>query len=201
MNGTTLPRKSGPTTTWIVRRQNTWRVAILVLLLVAILGPWSYSADGLPPAEWCHVPNILLENELCVKLVSGASILAFMARVLFSMGPTLASGLINIGEFTRELLFVLLLFLFLLPFLSTLLLLRGRDHRRRYLFHLVAWGLALVAGLLVAVTSWSGQPWRLWGIWLYLALAATALILEIILKTKQNLQDWNDPGKMGTKLG
>jgi hypothetical protein len=51
MNGTTLTRKSGPTTSWIVRRQNIWRVAILVLLLVAILGPWSYSADGLPPAE------------------------------------------------------------------------------------------------------------------------------------------------------
>ena len=53
MNGTSLTTNRGPTTTWFVRRQNIWRVAILVLLLAAILGPWTYSADGLPPAEWC----------------------------------------------------------------------------------------------------------------------------------------------------
>ena len=34
MKGTTLTRKSGPTTSWIVRRQNIWRVAILLVLLM-----------------------------------------------------------------------------------------------------------------------------------------------------------------------
>jgi type II secretory pathway component PulL len=40
MNGTTLTRKSGPTTSWIVRRQNIWRVAILLVLLM--LSPGFY---------------------------------------------------------------------------------------------------------------------------------------------------------------
>ena len=182
MNDAALTRKSGTTTSWIQQRQNIWRASILLLLLVAILGPWTYSADGMPPAEWCRAPNILLENDRCVKLVSGASILAFTASVLFSMGPALATGLIGIGEIFRLLLFILLHSLILLPFITTLLLLRGRDGRRLHPFHLSAWGLAFLAGLLVATTSWSGGPLRLWGIWLYLALCATALALELLLQ-------------------
>lgn len=182
MNDTALSTNSGSTRIWFTQRQNIWRVAILSLLLVAILGPWAYSADGVPPAEWCRAPHILLENDRCVKLVSGASILIFTVRVFYSMGLALVSGLIGIGEFFRYLLFALLLLLFLLPFFSTLLLLRDQDSRRRRLFYLITWVLALVAGLLVAITSWSGQPMHLWGIWLYTATAAAALLLELLLR-------------------
>ena len=54
---------------WFHQSKNVVRGAVLILLLVAIVGPWAYSSDGAPPAEWCRDPNILLENERCVRHV------------------------------------------------------------------------------------------------------------------------------------
>jgi hypothetical protein len=183
MNDTALTRKSRPTTSWIVQRQNFWRGAILLLLLVAIFGPWVYTSDGVPPAEWCRAPNILLESDRCVRLESGATILTFMIGALPSVGPALVSGEIASGEIVRELLFILLFFLLLLPFFSTLLVLWPRDHQRLSLFNLIAWGLAIVPALLLATTGRSGLPiYTFWGVWLYIALATMALILELLLR-------------------
>jgi len=60
------------TISWINEHKNVGRVAVLVLLLLATIGPWTYTADGAPPAEWCRAPNILLENDRCVRLMSAA---------------------------------------------------------------------------------------------------------------------------------
>jgi len=60
------------TLSWINEHKSVGRVAVLMLLLVAMMGPWTYTADGVPLAEWCRDPNILLENGRCVRLMSGA---------------------------------------------------------------------------------------------------------------------------------
>jgi len=62
------------TISWINEHKNVGRAAVLVLLLVAMAGPWTYTADGAPPAEWRRAPNILLENGRCVRLMSAAPI-------------------------------------------------------------------------------------------------------------------------------
>ncbi|MGD2050733.1 MAG: hypothetical protein PVH03_14630 [Chloroflexota bacterium] len=182
MNDASLTTKSGSTITWIYQHQNRWRAAILLLLLVAILGPWVYTSDGVPPAEWCEPPYILLESDRCVKLESGVTVFIFMVSVLFSMGPTLASGMIGSGEIFREFLFILFFFLLLLPFYSSLPLFLCRENRRLRLFNMATWGLALVPALLLATTGGSGLPFYFfWGIWLYIILATLALILELLL--------------------
>ena len=169
---------------WINEHKSVGRVAVLVLLLVAIIGPWTYSSDGVPPAEWCRDPNILLENGRCVKLVSGARILTFMAGAFLSMSVGLVTGATVLPDRAREFigvfLFVMLLFLLVLPFFSTLLLIPGGDRRHRRIFHVVAWGLAAGSGLLLGLLGFSRLHWALWGIWLYIGLAASALILEVL---------------------
>jgi hypothetical protein len=70
---------------WINEHKKVGRVAVLMLLLVSLIGPWTYTADGVPPAEWCRDPNILLENGRCVRLVSGATVLTFMPRAFLWM--------------------------------------------------------------------------------------------------------------------
>ena len=172
---------------WINEHKNVGRVAVLMLLLVAIMGPWTYTADGVPPAGmWCRAPNILLENGRCVRLVSGATVLTFMTGAFFSMSVGLVTGATVLpdraGEFLRVSLFMMLLLL-VLPFFSTLLLIRGGDSRRLQVFHVMAWGLAAVSSLLSVVFEVmfdsvlrSGQ---LWGIWLYIGLAASMLALEM----------------------
>ena len=169
---------------WINEHKNVGRVAVLMLLLVAIMGPWTYSSDGVPPAEWCRAPLILLENDRCVRLVSGATVLTFMVGAFLSMSVGLVTGATVLPDRAREFLGVFLftvgIFLLILPFFTTLLLIWGRDSRRLRVFHLMAWGLAAVLGLLLALlaVSGSGLYSELWGIWLYTGLTVSELILE-----------------------
>jgi hypothetical protein len=169
---------------WINEHKNVGRVTVLVLLLVAMMGPWTYTADGVPPAEWCRDPNILLENGRCVRLVSGATVLTFIPRAFLWMSVGLVTGATAFADRAREFLgvflFTMRLFLLVLPFLTTLLLVRGRDSRRLRAFHLMAWGLAAVLSLLPLVSESVLRSGRFWGIWLYTGLAASTLILEVL---------------------
>ena len=171
---------------WINEHKSVGRVAVLMLLLVAIMGPWTYSSDGVPPAEWCRAPNILLENDRCVRLVSGATVLTFMVSAFFSMSVGLVTGATVLPDRAREFLGVFLftvgIFLLVLPFFSTLILIRGGDRRRLQVFQVMAWGLAAVLSLLPALLAMSGSGLysELWGIWLYFGLAAGALTLEVL---------------------
>lgn len=66
----------------------------------------------------------------------------------------------------------------MLPFFTTLLLILRRDGRHRQLFNIAAWGLAAGLSLLLALSRYPKLLWELWGTWLYIGLAAGALILE-----------------------
>jgi len=169
---------------WLHQSKNVVRGAVLILLLVAIVGPWTYSSDGAPPAEWCRDPNILLENERCVRLVSGIEVLTFMTSGFLSMNVQLAKGTLVLADRAREFfgvfLFVVLLFLLVQPFFSTLLLIFGGDRPRRRMYHVATWGLAaVISALLLVASCWSGLHTDLWGIWLYVGLAASALAVEL----------------------
>lgn len=171
---------------WTRGYRNAWRVAVLVLLVVAIGGPWAFSADGVGPTEWCDDPLILLENDLCVRLVPGATVLAFMVTAFLQIGVALATGeAVHIergGEFFGTFLFTVGAFLLVLPFASTLFLILGRSHRRLRVFHVITWGLAgLVALLLAVFSARPGLHFALWGVWLYVALSAAALTLELLV--------------------
>jgi hypothetical protein len=74
------------------------------------------------------------------------------------------------------------LFLFpaVLPIFSTMLLILRGDRRCRRLFHAVAWALAAGLGLLYGMVSHTSASWALWGVWLYIGVAVSALILEIV---------------------
>jgi hypothetical protein len=177
----------GQTVSWINEHKNVGRVAVLILLLVAIMGPWTYSSDGTPPAEWCRAPNILLENGRCVRLVSGLEVLTFMVGAFLSMSVGLVTGATVLPDRSREFLITLRLmvgiFLLVLPFFTTLFRIWGRDSRRLRVFHLMAWGLAAVLGLLLAVAVFDPglRLGQLWGIWLYIGLAASVLILKVLM--------------------
>ena len=172
---------------WINEHKNVGRVAVLMLLLVAMMGPWTYTADGVGPVEWCRDPHILLENGRCVRPVSGATVFTFMAGAFLSMSVGLVTGATVFADRAREFLgvslFMTLLFLLVLPFFTTLLLVWSRDSRRLRAFHLMAWGLAAVSSLLLLLPLLPESRLclgRFWGIWLYIGSAASTLILEVL---------------------
>lgn len=83
----------------------------------------------------------------------------------------------------RELL-VGLAILPLLPFFTTLLLLWKKDTRQVRTVHLVVWVLALILALLIFIPQINDPITRLWGLWLYILLAVSAIVIEYLASKK-----------------
>jgi len=134
------------------------RVAALVLLLVAMMGPWFY--DSHPATqESCSAPLVWLGSGHCACLVS----------LMAALGESCIPGQV-------------LCLLLALPFLSTLLLLLGRQRRALWVLHLTAWGLAAAFSLFLFVGSWySHWALRLWGAGLCGVVAVAMLAGEILV--------------------
>jgi hypothetical protein len=173
---------------WINQYKLWIRIAGFTLLIIAILGPWGYTHDGVPPPEWCHPPFLLLANGSCVGRESGAffllvSMIGFPAGISqFLYGELVLSDLGLQSMFT-----LLFLGLFFLPFISTLLLVRPRSSKKRRIFHLIAWGIAAGLGLLIALSAEIFYPVHLWGIWLYILLAVGILAFELLAARMGNI--------------
>ena len=165
---------------WINKQERVWRVAILVLLLVAIMGPWTFDLINVPSEYPCSTPNIRLEGDFCGIPMSGIWIFPWMVGGFINASVGLVTGAMGFTEWTRVFLFSLVIFLLLLPFFSTLLLILGGGHRRGQMFQVGAWGLASGIGLLIGISRFPKLFWVLWGVWLYIGLAASALILEVL---------------------
>ena len=158
------------------------RAVLLVALAVAIIGPWNYSVDGVPPPEYCAAPNILLENGRCARLTSGFEILA----VLFLWLPADFVWQITRGqyvfpplrEFGFRLLLMLIAFSFLLPLISaTLHFWRGESRRLRILYQ-GSLGLAAALCLLYLSLNQEVRSGLYWGIWVYLGASVCALVIQ-----------------------
>ena len=165
---------------WIDEHRNAWRVAVLALLPVAIMGPWAFDRIYVPSEFPCSAPNIRLEGDFCGVPLRGTTVISFMAGALINISVELVTGAIILADRAGEFLFGLFVFLVVLPFFSTLLLILRGDRRRWQVFNVAAWGLAAGMGLLIGMSSYPKLFWRLWGIWLYIGSAASALILEVL---------------------
>ena len=166
---------------WINEHQNDWRKALLVAMLVAFLGPWTFERLYVPAEYACSAPNFRLEGDFCGAPISGILIMAWIGSGFISIIFGLLTEGSDLFDRIREILISLLLLFTLLPIFSTLLLTLRGDHPRRQVFTIIAWVLAIVGSLYLNLSSNQEHFWRVWGIWLYLGLAAGALIVEIIV--------------------
>jgi hypothetical protein len=135
-----------------------WRIAIPLLMLGSLTGPWLIEDDGVPPSEWCDDPHILLADDAggtCVQLVTGT--------MLYSW------------------------FLPALPFLGALFRFTDSQSTRVFSYAMweaaaipALWTAILVL-LEVAANNLELPPLKLWGLWFYIGLAATGLGLDIFI--------------------
>jgi hypothetical protein len=154
---------------WINEHKRVWRVAVLMGLVVAAMGPWAFDLLSVPAEYPCSAPYIRLHDDFCGEPLPGALILLAASRGLLCMEWRWALAL-PIGLF---------LSMFVLPSFITLLLILRRDRRSRQVSSIFAWGLAAGIGLTVEASTY---PWlfRAWGIWLFIGVAVSALILEVL---------------------
>ena len=174
----------GQTISWINEHKNVGRVAVLVVALVAIMGPWTFTDLLHVPSEYsCSVPFIRFDDDFCGTPLPGIGILLGLVTQFIYASAGLVTGAMGLVEWAGWALFSLFPFLLVLPFFSTLLLILRGDRRGRQVFNVAAWGLAAGTGLtgkLIGFFRYTKPLWLSWGIWLYIGLAASALILEVL---------------------
>lgn len=166
----------------ILERKQTLRVASLALLILALIGSWTYDVIYVPAEYACSPPTIRLEGDYCGMLLSGIRVIFFLLEAFVSISVGFLTGTAVFADRAREYLFTLFFLLPLLPFFSTALVIFKSNSHRRQIFHLLSWGLALIIGSywsLITIATPHPEKWRLWGIWSYMVLTIGVLILEI----------------------
>jgi hypothetical protein len=165
---------------WLNERKRIWRVITLAALLLAILGPWGFDRTNVPAEYPCARPHVRLEGDFCGLPLSGLWNLAAMALNFVSIIIGLVTGGMGIANWLLMLGTLLGAFLLVLPVYSTLLLIRAGERRSRQIFNAAAWGLALGVSLLYVSVYPYMHP-ALWGIWLYIGVAASAVMVEALI--------------------
>ena len=168
---------------WFVAYKNKLRWLILLLLIISLVGPWMFDRISVPAEYTCDLPNVRLNDDLCGLPLSGFRFFGLVVGSFFHM--LMLFGLTT-GTFinhSRELLVGLLI----LPFFTTILLLRTKETRRLRIINLVLWVLAFLLSLTDYISQMNEQVIRLWGLWLYILVALGAIIFELfIIKEKPN---------------
>jgi hypothetical protein len=166
---------------WITQRQRIWRLIFLLLLTAAILGPWRFDLIHVPSPHTCSAPNIRLSEDFCgipVSIITHITVFVVPTFTHFQETTAhLAAGEINPLGFFLFHTFPLLL---LLPLLTAIILSLGGRWRWQ-LIHLEVVTLAASMTLFLGIIL-RYSPWLNWGLWLYLALALGALILELMVR-------------------
>ena len=163
------------------KHKRLWRVAILALMVVAIIGPWAYDRINVPAEYPCSAPFIRLEGDFCGVPLSGIWSLSALTGMIADIVVGVVTGRVVFSDRAREFSIALLGLLFILPIFSSLFLVLRGDSLRRSVFHVVVLGLAAGLGLLLVMSSPLKPFWLLWGPWLYVGLVASALILEVVM--------------------
>ena len=157
---------------------NYWRIVALIGLAITLVGPWAYDVIHVPAKYPCEAPFIRLEGDFCGTTLPGITLIALLAGGLLGIVDGFLTGTLTLTILRGEIPVVLLGIIFLLPIFSTLFLLQNKDSPRRRLIQVVGWSLASGAGILLNVSNSSSPSWALWGLWLYIGLAASVAIIE-----------------------
>lgn len=149
----------------------------MILLGVALLGPWYYERVYMPPEFPCTFPNAKLEGdpycglpipiflEIFGYVRWGAGLAALFAREI------MFSDWIDVFGVWRPLL--------ILPFFITPVLILGGERSRWRTLSVIAWSLAAAAGGVYLYLA-PFRPFSLpWGPLLYLTVALVTLALEL----------------------
>lgn len=149
------------------------RAGILVLFIIAMLGPWGYDLINVPAQYTCQPPNVRLYGDFCGVPVSGAFIFLLIPSFFHSVWELLTSTLPYYGRLVSGL-SILLLF----PIFTTIFSLWKKETHRLRMTNLIAWILAFLITSTLFILQINRQAIQLWGLWLYIITTISAIIFE-----------------------
>jgi hypothetical protein len=173
--------------TWIEKHKRIWRISILVLMVVSLLGPWAFDLINVPAKYTCTPPNIRLWGDFCGLPLPGVQVLAWITSGVLNMVAGIFTGDLSLShrgfEFLLSLLYSLLTLLLILPIFNTLRFLLRGERKCQQVCHILVSGLNLGVGLLLGLSNYPQLFYALWGLWLYILMTVSTLILEILTLT------------------
>ena len=168
----------------IVEHKVLFRKLVIAMFIISMLGPWAFDLLNVPAQFSCGYPNVRLNGDFCGAPTSGFGGLIWTVGGFFSILNDLING--SIVARIPEAIALVSMWLVVLPFFSTLLLIRKTNSQRLQIINLTAWGI----GCFLALKSFTLQTSReqfvhlsylLWGVWLYILVTVAAIILEILV--------------------
>ncbi|HWQ84089.1 MAG TPA: hypothetical protein VN363_05950 [Anaerolineales bacterium] len=177
--------------TWLFQNRKSLQLGLLILLAASFLGPWTFEVDGVPPPEFCDSPYVRLTPERCVRLVPGYEMVftGFRFVVELFMGGLTAS--LNLREALNGIVIILVILVPLLPLAAILWQVLHGDQelsRRGRAFFYASLVLGFIAALLPFVMNWPPRATLFWGLWAYLILNDSCLMLDILTQAGMRAQ-------------
>lgn len=178
---------------WISDNKLIWRISILLLMILATVGPWTFDRIYVPAGEPC--PNSLrLAGNFCGIPLAGIRMIPWLFSSTFFSALRFVWGEMSFAQAGREILFGLLFFVLLLPIISSLLMIALGGGRTWRWFHILALCLAIALGLFFITSSIAQPNLALWGLWFYILLMVCALILELLCLWYERPLYWEKDG-------
>lgn len=165
---------------WINEHHSKWRIILLVIMVVAFLGPWGFEKIHVPAKYPCNAPFVRIEGDFCGQPISGVSLYPWVIISFFTATVGLVSGDLTFIQWING----FLIFIPVLPVFSTLSLVLREENERKKIFVIITWVLAIGVALFWGLNNYPKVFWLSWGIWFYICLAISALILETIVLTE-----------------
>jgi len=165
----------------IDKNSRTWRAVVLILLLIALIGPWTYERVYVPPPDSCTSPNVQAEGDLYCGIPF--SILWELFGIFRWEGAgALLMGDIGFSRWAAQLPSKFLPLLLILPIFITLGFISRKQGSSRWQFiNVLAWALAALAGAAYLHRGYFRPYPAPWGNLLYVGVALAALLLELLL--------------------
>jgi hypothetical protein len=135
------------------------------------------------PARYaCDDPFVRLEGDYCGLPMSGIKAFTWFGLGLIGAVAQLVTET-HAGAYSRSLLgyLVALFFIFpLFPFVSNLVAILKQRSQRLQTTTTILWGLGCLLTLPVLLSGLGPQTDKLWGLWIYIALAFGMTIFELL---------------------
>ncbi len=154
------------------------RAGVLILFIVALLGPWTFDTVNVPREFACSAPFIRLNGDFCGLPISGIQFFQLWIGAFFYMPFELITG--GFTGSAREFLLGLSIILPLIPFFTTLFLLWKKETPQLRIVHLTAWVLALLLALAFMLLQTQDPLIPLWGLLFYILLTVGAIVIEYL---------------------
>jgi len=164
----------------IVKNSRTWRAVALILLLIAMFGPWTYERVYAPPSNPCAAPNVQIEGDLYCG-IPFPILWQIFGLLHWEGAAALLTGDIDFSQWAPQFLFRFLPLLLILPIFTTLALISRRQRSRWQVLNVLAWALAALAGAAYLHRGYFRPYPAPWGNLLHVGVALVALVLELLL--------------------